>query len=915
MKKSFIPFLLLAAISLASAAPEEKQNSQDSQKLSEPTAQPHQTMPIPHSESTSSNNPLLLSGKPQLFTLPNGVTLIVEEDHSAPVASVQAWCATGSIHEGALLGAGLSHILEHMLFKGTTTRAPGVIAKEVQDQGGYINAYTSFDRTVYWIDLPAKGVSEAVDILADVMMNATLPKEEYDKEQEVIRREFAMGYDNPDRMSTELLFRTAFHVSPFREPVIGHLDIYNQLTREDVMAYYKRRYVPNNICFVVVGDVNAKKIHEQLITLFEKKPRQPLEPVLVKAEPPQLGKHIGRATFSTELTRINMAWKAPGLTSPDAPAVEVLSSILGSGTSSLLNQEVCEKQELVYQIGAGLYALNQCEGLIYVSAIADPNKRDAAETEVLRQVSLLEKNGITQKQLKKAKKGILSDHFHSLTTMRGRASDYGGSWLETGDPGFGQEYLNAINRVTAEDVKRVASKYLVNDGLTLTSLDPEALEVAKESKKNEEALAQKNEARSIQKYTLPNGLRLLVSEDHRLPLVSIMALFRGGLLTENPSNNGLTHLLASTITKGTSTKTAEEIAQSIEQVGGSIGADAGNNSFSVSVDVMKPDLKQGLDLLAEVLSDATFPKSEVDREKMTQLASIKAEDDQVTSVARNVLKKKLFGSHPYSQRLLGTTESVSSLTPEMLQAAYKQLAVGHNGVIAIFGDVKGEDVLAMATKAFSSMATGELALQKVPVPTPLTNHVTEQATEQKQQAIVMKGFLGVEATSPDRPALELLESASSDLGSRFFNRIREKLGLAYFVGASNSMGLAPGAFVFYLGTDPKKCDLARHEFDDEILKLTKEGLTQEELDRAKKKILGAEAINNQSNAGFGAQAASSELVGLGYDHYQQRADEINKVTLDDMKRVIQKYLGAPGSVEAIVTPPSTADKTSPLHQP
>ena len=859
----------------------------------------------------SSNDLLAVSGKPQLFTLPNGLTIIVEEDRSAPVASVQAWCATGSIHEGPLLGAGLSHILEHMLFKGTAMRGPGVIAKEVQEQGGYINAYTSFDRTVYWIDVPSTGAGEAVDILADAMMNATLPKEEYDKEQEVIHREFAMGYDNPDRMSTELLFRTAFHVSPFREPVIGHLDIYNTLTREDAMAYYKMRYVPNNICFVIVGDVDAKKILGQLTRLFEKQLRQPLEPVLVQEEPPQLGKRVGRDTFPTELSRINMAWKAPGLTSPDAPAVEVLSSVLGSGASSLLNQEVCEKQELVYQISAGLYTLNQREGLIYVGAMADPKKRDAAETEILRQVDLLEKNGITADQLEKAKKGILSDHLHSLTTMRGRASDYGSSWLETGDPRFGKEYLAAINRVTADDVKRVAAKYLVSDGLTVTSLDPVHMEGSDAKTEKKEAAVV---AGDVKKFTLPNGLRLLVREDHRLPLVSITALFRGGLLTEDAKNNGLTQLLASTITKGTTTKTAEQIAQTIEQVGGSIGADAGNNSMSVAVDVMKPDLQLGMDVLADVLSNATFPESEVDREKMTQLASIKAEDDQVTTVARNLLKKKLFGNHPYAQRLLGTSESVAALTPEMLKASYKQLAVGHNGVLAVFGDVKAEEVLAIATKAFSNMPMGELALQKPPAPAPLTEAIVEQATQQKQQAIIMKGFLGAALTNPDRPELELLSTACSDLGSRFFNRIREKLALAYFVGASNSMGLAPGAFIFYLGTDPKKCDQAKHEFDDEINKLAKDGLTQEELDRAKKKILGSEAINNQSNAGLASESAGDELMGLGFDHYQQRMQEINRVTLDDMKRVIQKYIAVPGSVETVVMPSAAAEK-EPLHQP
>src|SRR6202040_431191 len=204
----------------------------------------------------------------QKWVLPDGLTVIVQEDHSAPVASVQAWCATGSVSEEEHLGAGLSHILEHMLFKGTKTRSTNQIAQKIQDVGGYINAYTSFDRTVFWIDVPKDGVSSALDILADAMMNSTLPPDEYQKEQEVIRREFAMGMDDPDRVAGLLLFATAYQRHPYRFPVIGELEIYNQLTHEQVMQYYKTRYVPNNLTFLVVGDVDAKKVRQQLTELF-----------------------------------------------------------------------------------------------------------------------------------------------------------------------------------------------------------------------------------------------------------------------------------------------------------------------------------------------------------------------------------------------------------------------------------------------------------------------------------------------------------------------------------------------------------------------------------------------------------------------------------------------------------------------
>src|SRR3954447_1029667 len=243
----------------------------------------------------------------QKRVLPNGLTIIVQEDRSAPVASVQAWCGTGSVDENEHLGAGLSHILEHMLFKGTKTSPANAIAQKVQDVGGYINAYTSFDRTVYWIDVPKDGVSAALDVLSDAVMNSTLPPEEYGKEQEVIRREFAMGMDDPDRMAGQLLFATAFQRHPYRLPVIGLIDVFDQLSRDEVMQYYKARYVPNNLTFIVVGDVDPEAVYGQLEDFFKSHPGKSLQPVFIPSEPPQLGRREAHQDFVTELTRLSLA--------------------------------------------------------------------------------------------------------------------------------------------------------------------------------------------------------------------------------------------------------------------------------------------------------------------------------------------------------------------------------------------------------------------------------------------------------------------------------------------------------------------------------------------------------------------------------------------------------------------------------
>ncbi|MEI8340526.1 MAG: insulinase family protein, partial [Verrucomicrobiota bacterium] len=551
--------------------------------------------------TTFAKNPAVLQQGIQIpqttakkWILQNGLTLIVQEDHSAPVASVQAWCQTGSIDEDKHLGAGLSHILEHMLFKGTKTRANNEIAKKIQDSGGYVNAYTSYDRTVFWIDIPSKGVETAVDILADAMMNSTLPPEEYKKEQEVIRREFAMGYDDPDRMAGQQLFAVAYREHPARLPVIGHIEIYNKLTRDDVMEYYKARYVPNNLFFVVVGDVDAEKIHAQLEKFFADYPQQSLPPHYIPEEPPQLGRRDSNTEFPTELSRLDLAWHTPGLTDPDVPALDLLSTILGDGRSSILYRQLREERGLVHAISAFSYTPSY-PGLFGVEATLDPDKREVTEKAVLEIINRLKSSGVTAEELEKAKKQSISGHFQAQTTMRGKASDLGSSWLLTGNLNFSNEYLEALHRVTTDDIKRVLAKYLTDSNLTITSLNPIG------SLKAEAKAAAPVAAGEIQKFELSNGLRLLVREDSRLPLVAMVATFKAGLLAETPENNGITKLFSKTLLKGTKTRTAEQIANQIEAVGGSIGSDAGNNSFSASVKVMQPDLKLGLELLSDVL--------------------------------------------------------------------------------------------------------------------------------------------------------------------------------------------------------------------------------------------------------------------------------------------------------------------------
>jgi zinc protease len=832
----------------------------------------------------------------QKRVLPNGLTVIVQEDHSAPVASVQAWCGTGSIDENENLGAGLSHILEHMLFKGTKTRPSGAIAQTIQNAGGYINAYTSFDRTVYWIDVPKEGASVALDILSDAMMNSTLPTAEYEREQEVIRREFAMGLDDPDRMAGQLLFSTAYQRHPYRLPVIGQLDIFNQLTHEDVVRYYKTRYVPNNLTFIVVGDVDAEAVYQQLDAFFKDHPAKSLQPVYVPGEPAQLGTRVVHQEFATELTRVSLAWHIPEITHPDVPALDLLSTILGDGRSSRLYQRVREEAGLAFGVSAFSYTPGD-PGLLGIDATVEPAKREATQELVLKILDEIKQAGVLPDELAKAKKISLSHHLGSLTTMRGQASDLGSNWFLTRNLNFTRDYLAAVQEITPEDIRHVAKKYLTSDNLTIVSLNPRGSLAAKTE------ASQSISPAEIQKIELANGIRLLVREDPRLPLVSITAVFRGGLLAETRQTNGITRLMAHVLLKGTKTRTAEQIADTIESVGGSIGSDAGNNSFSVALDVTEPDLKLGAELFSDVLLNATMPEKAVAREKEVQLAGIKEDEEQMTTVARNILREALFPEHPYALRAKGSLESVSRLTQKDLLDFRDRYLVGKNGVISVFGNVKAAEVKQIFEVALAGLTPGQVALTDPPKPPALAKNTTVENLKDKAQGVIMIGYRGVDIFSPDRYALELIDEASSDLGSRFFVRIREQMGLAYYVGASQMQGLVPGLFLFYVGTDPQKIERVRTVLLDEINKLAAEGLTDEELARAKKKLIGQQQIANQSNDSFGYMAALDELYGLGFDYYKTLERDVAAVTLEEVKCAAAKYFQKQPYVLAIVRPP------------
>jgi zinc protease len=828
--------------------------------------------------------------------LSNGLSVLVQPDFTAPVVSIQFWCATGSIHETPWLGAGLSHLLEHLMFKGTPTRGNSQMAQQIQDLGGHLNAYTSFDRTVYHVDLPSDHALAALEILGDAVFNSTIPAEEYDKEMEVIRREFAMGRDNPDSELGRLIFQTAFIRHPYRHPVIGYLDLFNQVTRDDVAAYYKERYSPQNLTLIVCGAVSSETIFARAAELLEKYPRRKMADVYISEEPRQHQRRELCREFPTQLSRVALCWPIGGFDHADTPALDLLAMLAGGGRSSRLHQSCVEKLGLAEQLDAFAYAPAD-HGLWGIEARCAPDKEKALLAEINRQIHLFQEEAPQLRELDRAKRQSLLHQVHSQKTMSGKAASLGRGWIYQRDPHLSSRYHEHVQAVTAEEILSVARRYFHVDRENLISLVPLAAKTPTTS------LSQEVPAAPVpQLVSLGATRRALYLPQGTLPLLSLRATLPGGLLSEPKGQAGLGRLAANLLIKGTRRRNAEQLASDVEQLGGALHSDSGNNSATLSLELLSPDWKPGLDLFLEMLTETAPTEAELQTEKRKQLSLLQAEHDYPMAAARDLIRAALYPGHPYSGKNLGTIESIESITLKDVAGYQASRLLTQDLVLAITGPTTPEQWRDLAAQATGLLAPGETnPSEKIRIPT-LTEIIRVEKIVPKEQAVVHLAFPTVPVTHPDQIPLSILDEALSDLGSRLFIRIREELGLAYFVGTSQFLGLDAGHFFFYLGTDPAKRREIEAELLQEVGNLARNGITAVEFARARAKMQSQDKLDQQNPSQITYAASLDELFGLGHAYGEVRRNRIASLTLDEVNAVAAKYFSSPFYVLATVSP-------------
>jgi len=827
------------------------------------------------------------------YTLPNGLTVLLKRDPSAPVCSVQAWVKTGSIHEGGHLGAGLSHFLEHMLFKGTERRAGREISATVQAHGGYINAYTTFDRTVYYIDVPAEHTAVAVDLLADATLRSTLPEGEVAKEKEVILREIDMCLDDPDQRLGQALFETAFRTHPYRQPIIGHREVFAANTRDDLAGYYRERYVPNNLVVVIVGDFEPVATRAAVAEHFGGAPRRRLAPVLVPEEIPQLARRDAHLFEEVEVSRCGLGWQVPGLAHEDSPALEMLAMVLGHGDSSDLWQEVREKGRLVHTIDSMAWNPGT-SGLFYVSYLADPGKRLEAEQAIFRVLERVDRRGVPAAALAKAVRQAVAAEVAMRKTMAGQAARLGAAEVVVGDLDYNRRYFERLHALTPGDLQRVLRAYLIPSRLTVVSSNPRsAATVAVAGTTGAAGRA------DFEEITLPNGARLLLQPDRRLPNLHFRLAFAGGALHEPADRRGANALLATLLTKDTTRRTAEEVALAIESVGGTFSDFSGNNSFGLQAEVLPGDADLALGLLADAVLRPAFRAARLDLEREAALAALREAKDDVVTVGRKKLRQLFFGAHPLAVESGGDEAGLQATRPADLRALHRRLLTAGNTVLAVAGYFDPRRLGPKLRAFLARLPRGEAAAPRADL------RVAAGAFEEiqpRQQAVVFQAFPSPGLKAPDYYVSEVADELFSGMSSRLFERVREEKSLAYFVRSSRVVGLEATMFYFFAGTSPQRYGEVLEEFAAEIARVQAGGVDAAELRRCQTRLKAAKRMALQANGARAAQAALNAVYGLPVNDWRNYDAHIDAVTLADLQAFARRYLTAAQRVQLVVRP-------------
>src|SRR4030043_119186 len=660
------------------------------------------------------------------FTMENGLKVIIEENRTSPVVALQVWVKTGSADERDD-EAGMCHFIEHMIFKGTGKRGVGEMAKEVESLGGSINAYPSYDQTVYHITIASRYADIALDILADAVQHSVFDPAELEKEREVILEEIRMGEEDPSRKLFRQTMATAIQRHPYGRPIIGYEKTIRAITRDQMLAFFKRWYTPERIFFVAAGDFDLQEMGKKARALFKgfNRPTERLPERLKEPEQKEIRSNLTFGNFQE--TYLQMVVPISSVTHEDTPGLDVLEQILGGGETSLLVQKVKLEEGLVLSISASAYTPKN-PGLFIIGATLQAENLERAVEEILKEVNRLIQEGVTAEELYRVRVNVESGLIYDRQTVQGQARKLGYYEANTGDVQFEKEYIKRISLLHSEDIKRIGEKYFRPSRWSVSLLAPAekanvlkkvSLNAVVEKAGSSTVPVEKKINPPVSKTVMENGIRLIIKENRNNPIVSIQVSFLAGVRFEEEAQNGINQFMAVMITKGTEKQTSLEIAKKVERMAGSLRGFSGYNSFGLSFTFLSQHFDEAMTLLGEVVKHPSFDTDEMEKRRRSILAAIRQQEDDLDRMVFKLFRKVLYEKHPYRMDTVGTLDSIQRSTQEDLKEYYGRIAVPENMVLTVVGDVDLNQAASAVQKEVGKIQKSNFVPPELPKETPI----------------------------------------------------------------------------------------------------------------------------------------------------------------------------------------------------
>lgn len=844
----------------------------------------------PANPSTSGNDTMLVR-------LKNGLTVYIIRDSRFPLVCTRLFVGTGSANETAEQ-AGISHVLEHMVFKGTEKRPKGQVARDVESLGGYLNAATSFDKTWFITDMPAKHWKTGMDVVKDMAFHPSLDPAELEAEKDVIVSELKGGDDTPTRRLFEDLQVAGLAHTVYGRPIIGFEKTIRAVTADDLRAYIRTWYQPQNMMLLVAGDIDPKAVLAHAEELFGDLKNDTIlpEPAPVQLEGAAGGPRVEVTYGPWNKVYLGIALPAPALGDQRSIDLDVLAYALGGdGTSQFYRKYRYEKQ-LVDSISVGNMSLNRA-GLFYMVAQLDADKVEPFWQEFTRDLAALDAGKITPDVIERARFNYEDGMDRASETLDGLTSWKATVQFELGGPQGEANVRHALAAVDSARLRQAQDLWLRPDQVRVRVLAPEKAKLpdldailqhnwpapAVERQKAA-AAAEKVGKREI--VDLGQGRTVILQPDRTIPYVSLEILRPGGNALLKPADQGLAQLTAATLTDGCGTRDLDAMERFVAERAASLSASAGVQSFTVSLTGPARFNADYFALLGDLLHKPTFAEKDVRRQADTLKAALVRRQDNPMSFMGSKINGFLFpGGQPYGFDGLGTAENQDRFGPGDVQAFWKQQNA-QPWILSVAGDFDREKVLAFAR----SLPVPTAPAVDVPQPTWGADKRLPLSLPGRQQAHLLLAFHAVPLDHPDAPALMLLESVLSGQSGLLFNKLRDEQGLGYTVTAFYRSLPEAGFMAFYIGTTPRNLDVARQGFSGIIKDIKTDLLPAELLAKGLNRMEGSYYRGRQSLGARADEAASERLLGQPQDFQKRLLEKAAKVTPEQLREVARKYL-------------------------